>query len=393
MSLRRRTVLSASLGALALPALAGRADAQSGGPVRIGWLAALTGANSSPGIGFDRGVRFAAAELNAAGGRRFEIVTRDTQGDPTKAVNATVEMISRDGVAGIFGPTNSGEALATTPIMARRGVPDLHPCVVDRLIDPAKYPNAFRLAPSSSQWEAAARHYCIDILKAKKIAVLGDTTGYGTTAVAAAAADVTSHGGEVVYRGLIDANQADVSADLLHARSTGAEAILLWSDSTGLIARLINARARMSWDVPMVGHPAMGAGAVAKLLSKPSNWEKVYQVGYASCSFGADGKLPARSAEFVARFSQHGALSDTLLWWVACGYDAVQLFGKAVHATGSTDHAALVKWFNQLGAYPGVFGDYRFSATEHNCYPTSEIVMSAANSFKDGAFALAPGYG
>ena len=101
---------------LAAPALA------QSEPIRIGWLAALTGPSSAPAIGFDRGVKHAVETLNAAGGvrgRQFELVVRDTQGDPTKAVNAAQEMISRARVHAIWGPTNSGESLATTPIMAR----------------------------------------------------------------------------------------------------------------------------------------------------------------------------------------------------------------------------------------------------------------------------------
>ena len=34
--------------------------------------------------------------------------------------------------------------------MARAKMPNIHPCVVDSLIDPQKYPNAFRLAPSNT---------------------------------------------------------------------------------------------------------------------------------------------------------------------------------------------------------------------------------------------------
>ena len=113
-------------------------------PIRVGWLAALTGPSSAPAIGFDRGVRHAVDAINAAGGvggRKIELVVRDTQGDPTKAVNAAQEMISRARVHAIWGPTNSGESLATTPIMARAKMPDIHPCFVDSLIDPVKYPN------------------------------------------------------------------------------------------------------------------------------------------------------------------------------------------------------------------------------------------------------------
>src|ERR1700733_15117410 len=196
-------------------------------PILIGWLAALTGPSSAPAIGFDRGVKFATDEINTAGGvkgRKIEVITRDTQGDPTKAVNATQEMISQLKVHGIWGPLNSGEALATTPIMARAKMPDLHPCVVESLIDPVKFPNAFRMAPSNSQWDDAVRNYCLKVLKVKKVAVIGDTTGYGTTAVGASVAAFKKDGAEVVYQANIDATQPDMTPDMLRAKNAGTEA-------------------------------------------------------------------------------------------------------------------------------------------------------------------------
>ena len=50
---------------------------------------------------------------------------------------------------------------------------------------------------------------CLDILKAKKVAVLGDNTGYGTTATAASVANFKKAGVEVVYDAVIDANAQD----------------------------------------------------------------------------------------------------------------------------------------------------------------------------------------
>jgi len=47
---------------------------------------------------------------------------------------------------------------------------------------------------------------------------------------------------------------------------------------------------------------------------------------------------------------------------------------------------------NSLSKYPGYFGDYTFTPTQHNGYPTDEIVMSEASTAKNGTFALAPGY-
>jgi branched-chain amino acid transport system substrate-binding protein len=391
MDTNRRTLLLATAAGLAAPALApGLARAQSE-PIRIGWLAALTGPSSAPAIGFNRGVTFAAEEINARGGRKVEIVTRDTQGDPTKAVNAAQELISRAKVNAVWGPTNSGEALATTPILARAKMPCIHPCVVDSLIDPAKYPTAFRLAPSNGQWDDAVREYALKVVKASQVSVFGDTTGYGTSAVAASVAAFGKDGAKVVTQAQIDATQPDVTPDMLRAKNAGAQAIVVWTVSVGLLSRLMNVRAALGWDVPILGHPSLGAGEIRNLLEKPANWDKVYCVGYRTCSFDAQGALPPRSAEFVKRVAGKIDLNDTLLWWVACGYDAVNLVAKAVDARNAATSEAITGYWNTLKDYPGIYGEYSFTPTEHNGYPQGDVVMSRANSQKDGAFALAPG--
>ena len=398
MSITRRgfTAGTAGLvtGGLVTAGLARPAIAQSG-PILVGWMGAVTGPLAAPTIGFNRGMQWAVDQINGGGGvkgRKIEIVLRDTQGDPTKAVNATQELISRQKVDVMWGPVNSGESLATTPIMARAKMPDMHPCVVNSLIDPEKYPNAFRLAPSNTQWDDAVRNYCLDILKIKEVAIVGDSTGYGTQAVKDSVAGFKKDGANVVYNGVIDPNQSDLTPDLLRMRDAGAKALVVWSVTTGLNSRLFNTRAAIKWDVPIVGHPAMGAGEIAKLLDKPSNWDKVYMIGYRSCSFGPDGKLPARSQAFVDKAKGKIELSDTSLWWVTSAADAVALFAQAIGETGSTESDKIIAYLNTVKQYPGLFGDYTFTSQDHNGYPTDEVVMSAANSQRDGAFALAPGY-
>jgi len=390
VTIERRSLIAG----LAIASLSKASFAQSTTePIRIGWLAALTGPASAPAIGFDRGVQFAAAAINAAGGvkgRKIEIVTRDTQGDPTKAVNAVQDLISRAKVNAVWGPTNSGESLAVTPIMARAKMPNIHPCVVNSLIDPAKYPNAYRIAPSNAQWDDAVRGYTLKTLGIKDVAVFGDTTGYGTTAVADSVTAFTKDGGRVTYRAQIDSTQPDVSPDMLRARDSGAKAIVVWTVAVGLLSRLMNARAAMGWDVPILGHPSLGAGEVRGLLEKPANWDKVYMVGYRSCSFDAAGQLPERSRQFVDALAGKVTLSDTLLWWVACGNDAVHLVASAVETSGDGPGAIVAAW-NKVRNYPGVFGAYSFSDTDHDGYPQEGVVMSQANSQKDGAFVLAPG--
>src|SRR5215510_10373164 len=185
MSLTRRQAL-VSAGAAALASSLPKPAIAAKDPIKVGYLPALTGPSSSTGIGINRGTELAVAQINDAGGingRKIELIVRDTQSDPTKAVNAVAELTQRQKANIIWGPLNSGEALAATPLIAREKVPMLHPCWVDELIDVKKYPMSFRQAPTNTQVGAGANYYVVDVLKLKKVAVVSDTTGYGTASV------------------------------------------------------------------------------------------------------------------------------------------------------------------------------------------------------------------
>src|SRR3954451_1372116 len=212
MSIKRRQVLAGSAAATLASGLAAPAIAQSE-PIKIGYLPALTGPSSSTGVGINRGTQLAVEQINSGGGingRKIELVSRDTQSDPTKAVNAVAELTQRQKVAMIFGPLNSGEALAATPLIARDKVPMLHPCWVDELIDVKKYPMAFRQAPTNTQIGGGANYYVLDVLKLKKVAVISDTTGYGTASVNTYVPMLKAMGAEVVYTNHIDAANPDL---------------------------------------------------------------------------------------------------------------------------------------------------------------------------------------
>jgi len=58
-----------------------------------------------------------------------------------------------------------------------------------------------------------------------------------------------------------------------------------------------------------------------------------------------------------------------------------------------TEPEQIVGYLNKLKGFPGVYGDISFTPDQHNGYPDDEVVMVEANSLKDGAFNLAPGYG
>lgn len=364
-------------------------------PIKVGWLSSLTGPLSASAIAENQGVELAVEEINAAGGilgRKIELLTRDTAGDPTKAVNFAQQLAFSDKVSFVIGPVNSGEGLATTPMLARAGVPNIIIGAIDELTDAKKYPRAFRMINTNMQWITTANKYAIETLKKQKVAVIADTSGYGTASAKSAIALLEKAGIKPVYSVLIDANKTDVMDEMTKARNAGADVVMPWTAAAGLLGRLINARGEMGWDVPIVGHPALMAAQIRKLLNKPEYWDKTYAAGYVSTTYLPDGKLPVATQALVDKIRPRlgGGEIDVTFWWVALGYDTVKMIEHAIKKAGSTDPAAIQKAMETTSKYPGVYATYSWSDTQRDGFPDSDMVMNTANTFKDGSFKLAP---
>ena len=363
--------------------------------IKIGWLSSLTGALSSAAIAENQGVQLAVDEINKSGGilgRQIELLTRDTAGDPTKAVNFAQQLAFSDKVHFVIGPVNSGEGLAAVPILARAGVPNLVIGAIDELIDPVKYPRAFRVINTNRQWISTANDYAIKVLKKSKVAVIADTSGYGTASAKTAIELLEKAGIKPVYSVLVDNNKTDLTDEMNKARAAGADVVMPWTAATGMLGRLLNARGEIGWNVPVVGHPAIMAAQIRQLLNKPEYWQNAYAAGYVSTTFGADGKLPERTQQLVDKIRPKlgGGEIDILLWWVAMGYDTVKIIEHAIKTAGSTDAAALQKVLENTRDYKGVYATYTWTATERNGFPDSNMAVNPANTFKDGSFKLAP---
>ncbi len=395
MPISRRQVLAGSaVSAVALahgfpaPAIA------QNEPIKVGYLPALTGPSSSTGVGINRGVQLSIDLINKEGGikgRKIELITRDTQSDPTKAVNAVAELTQRAKASMIFGPVNSGEALAATPLIARDKVPMLHPCWVDSLIDVKKYPMAYRQAPTNTQVGAGANSYVLDVLKLKKVAVISDTTGYGTDSANTYVKMLKEKGADVVYTNHIDAANPDLKPEMLRMQTAGAQAIMPWSVNAGFLSRICNTRGNMNWDVPIVGQTTLGSGQTKALLEKPEYWNKVYSNNFRQVCY-ANGKLPPKAAEFVDRLKAAKIdFGDTLLWWVALGWDAGVMMSE-IFKTAGTKNDDVVAYMNKVKNWPGIYGTVTWTPEQHNGFLDQEVVMCAVNSLRDGAFDLAPGY-
>ena len=361
--------------------------------IKIGWLSSLTGPLSSAAIAENQGVQFAIDEINKAGGingRKLELLTRDTAGEPTKAVNLAQQLVFQDKVSFVIGPVNSGESLATIPIVARANIPNIVIGAIDELIDEKKFPLAFRAINTNRQWINGANGYALDVLKRRKVAIIGDTSGYGTSSAKTAAELLEKAGVKPVYSVLVDANKTDLTDEMTKAKAAGADVVMPWTAATGLMARILNTRGNMGWDVPVVGHPAIMALPIKALLNKPEYWEQAFAAGYQSTTY-VDGKLPERTQKLVDALKPTlGGKIDFTFWWVALGYDCVKIIEHVIKTNGSADAAKFKTLMESTKDFQGVYATYTWSAEDHNGFPDKNIVVNSANTFKDGSYDRAP---
>lgn len=122
----RKGILLGSLVTLALSAQAQKVET----PVQIGVSVAQTGNVALLGQEQVIGAKFAEQFLNSRGGINgtpFKLVFQDGGGDENTSINAFQNLINKDKVVGIVGPTLSQQAFAADPIAERAKVPVLGP--------------------------------------------------------------------------------------------------------------------------------------------------------------------------------------------------------------------------------------------------------------------------
>src|SRR6201989_1924906 len=174
-----------------------------------------------------------------------------------------------------------------------------------------------RNAQTNQQIAGAANRYVVEVLKRKKVAVISDTTGYGTASVNAYVPMLKGMGADIAYQGNVDAANPDLKPELLRMQSAGAEAIMPWSVNAGFLSRIINTRGQMGWDVPIGGQSTLGSGPNRDLLEKQEYGPKFYPNNFKPVCYAPGGKLPDRTVAFLDRLkSAKIDTNDTLLWWI-----------------------------------------------------------------------------
>src|SRR5262252_3347439 len=180
-----------------------RALAQSSEPLRVGFLTVKTGPLAAGGAQQEEGAAVFLKERNGIiAGRKIELITKDTAGNPALAKTKTQELVERDKAAVMIGPLATNEALAMDGYVRETKVPLITTTSAATVDLKAHAPNpwvlhAFGTAP---QVTYALGDYAAKTLGYKRIAIVAEDFTYGYEGAGGFQLAFEAAGGKIVQK-------------------------------------------------------------------------------------------------------------------------------------------------------------------------------------------------
>lgn len=344
-------LMSAVLAASVFAGCGGSGDSDT---IKIGTLGPYSGDNAMYGLGARNGMELAVEEINENGGidgKKIELVSNDTKGDSTEAVNAYNRMRDQDGVVAIVGPVLSGEALAIKDLTVSDNMPILTPTGTadDITIDA---PNSFRVCYLDAYQGNAGANFAVGTeegeLGAKTAAILVNKgNAYSEGLAAAFTKTFEEKGGKVLSTESYAQNDKDFSAQLTKIKDLNPEVIYI-PDYYSVAGPILKKAKEMGISAKFVG----GDG-----------WDSV-QVDYADAAQGhyfanhyAADSPDEKVQNFMSAYTNK--YDETPNSFAALGYDAVYCMADAIKTAGSTDAQAIIDAL-QASDFTGVTGHFTF---------------------------------
>ncbi|QCR34453.1 substrate-binding domain-containing protein [Lysinibacillus sp. SGAir0095] len=190
---------------------------ESGGTVKVGVLASLTGALESYGKqtqkGFELGLEYATNGTMEVAGKKIEVVWEDTETKPEVAVQKATKLLEDDGVDFLVGSSSSGDTLAVLPLAEEyEKIMIVEPAVADSITGSEFNPFIFRTARNSSQDAYAAAAAIAD--EGVKIATFAPDYSFGWDGVSAFKTAAEKLGAEIVAEEYADPAATDFTSNL-----------------------------------------------------------------------------------------------------------------------------------------------------------------------------------
>ena len=365
----------------ALGALVSGASAQE---IKLGYNGDLSASPSAQsGQAAVLGMEAAVADINAAGGlmgRKLTVVARDDVSAPPKSIQNMSDLIDNEKVSAVFGPTNSGNAMAWKHIANQKKM-----IVIGNVssgTDITKPMSAgadnymFRVSMVDREQVSALMAYVKkNAATSKVIGLMAETTGYGQGGLKDMQEIAEMQGIKPALIERFGVADTDMTSQLSKMKAANVDTVVVWAQGTP-IAQLIRSMEKINYFPVMLTSWAADNitfydAAGKTLAEKPLFMRTV-----------SETRTPAQQQLFDrigSKLKAPGSFSFALH-----GYDSVMLYAEAVKQAKSLDGSDVRLALEDLKTpVKGVLKDYDkpFSKTTHEALTAKDLVWI---KWKDG---------
>lgn len=351
--------------------------------IKIGFNGDLSASPSAQsGFAAVAGMQAAIDDINASGGlvgKKVALVVRDDASQPPKSIQNMSDLIDNEKVVAVFGPTNSGNAMAWKHIPNEKKIPVIGNVGSGTDITKPMSPGAdnymFRVSMVDRGQVAALMAYVKKNPATKVVGLMAETTGYGQGGLKDMEEIAALQGIKPAAVERFAVGDTDMTSQLNKMKAAGVDTLVVWAQGTPL-AQLMRSMEKvnyfphvlMSWAADNVTfYDAAGKALAEKpifMRTVSENRTPAQQKLYDRIS----GKLKAPSS---FSFAIHG-------------YDSVMIWAQAVKQAGTTDGPAVKAALEDLRTpVAGVLRTYDkpFSKTQHDALTPKDFVWI---KWKDG---------
>ena len=319
------------------------------------------------------GIQAAIDDINAAGGvlgRKLTLVIRDDQSQPPKSIQNMSDLIDNEKVVAVFGPTNSGNALAWKHIPNQKKIVSMGMIGSGTDITKPMAPGAdnymFRISMVDREQVAGLVAYAAKSGN-KKVGLMGETTGYGQGGLKDLEEIAKLHGITPLATEKFGVADTDMTSQLNKMKSAGVDTIMVWAQGTPT-GQLVRSMEKINYFPAMLSSWAADNITYFDAAGKTLAGKPIFMRTLVNPTTPAQQKLYDRTAAKLA--------APSAFPFVIHGYDATLLIAAAIRQSGGTDGVKMREALESLNApVVGIKKTYDkpFSKTQHEALTAGDL--------------------
>ncbi|WP_152226538.1 branched-chain amino acid ABC transporter substrate-binding protein [Pseudomonas sp. SCB32] len=307
--------------------------------VVIGVAGPHTGANASFGEQYWRGANLAADAINAAGGvngEKIKLVKADDACEPKQAVAVANRLVDQDKAIAVVGHFCSSNTIPASEVYDEAGIITMTPGSTNPKVTERGLTGMFRMCGRDDQQGIVAGNYIVNVLKAKKVAVIHDKDTYGQGLADATKAQLNKLGvKEVLYEGLTR-GEKDFNALVTKIRASGAE-VVFFGGLHPEAGPLVRQMREQGLNTVFFSDDGIVTDELVTTAGGPQYTKGILM------TFGADPRLIPDGKAVVDKFRANGFEPEG---YTLYAYASVQALAAAFNGAGKNDPQAASKWLH-----------------------------------------------